>query len=319
MFFRRQAFTTNTAGTGLWTLTSGASKCLHENAVHETASLCTVGDVQRSSGSESLELCVAVLVRRHVPRQVVALAEVLAAHGAPELLLALLAHRVRAGVAPVLRAHVVNEIGSHAEAEIAFGAHVLRRGRGETGRERRGRQLHLRRLRRGGRRRRRRYRRGHARRVGSRQAVIERRIEGRERRRILAHRRFARAERAEILARVVQLLLVIERRPDVILDEIIRAIWATRRSRRGLGLREQALLLGHRRRGHRGIAEQRRHGQSLRVLLQQLERQCRRYRGERERVVIRRRHHAQIDRAAQAARRRRRVRALAHFLEGASR
>lgn len=70
-----------------------------------------------------------VLVRSHVAGQMVALAEALVAHRTLELLLALAPIRVAGEFALVMRPHVVHQIAGHAKADVAFGAHVLRRQR----------------------------------------------------------------------------------------------------------------------------------------------------------------------------------------------
>lgn len=79
-----------------------------------------------------------VLVGGHVARQVVALPETLAAHRAFQLLLPLASQGV-GGLLLVVRAHVVHQIGGHPEAQIALGAHVLRRQAegGQRGRQQR--------------------------------------------------------------------------------------------------------------------------------------------------------------------------------------
>ena len=53
-------------------------------------------------------------MRCHVARQVVAFAKTLAADGAAQFFLSFLAHGI-GRVAAVLRAHVVDEVGRHAE------------------------------------------------------------------------------------------------------------------------------------------------------------------------------------------------------------
>lgn len=76
-----------------------------------------------------------VLVRRHVTRQMVALAEALLAHRALELLLALAPIGVGRKLALVMGAHVIDQVAGHAEADVALGAHVLR-GQRERGGQR---------------------------------------------------------------------------------------------------------------------------------------------------------------------------------------
>lgn len=92
-----------------------------------------------------------VLMGCHVPRQVVPFPEALVAHRTPELVhvpsflgvrtadargrpstadaadAATGATTTAAVTALVVRSHVVHQIGSHAEAHVALGAHVLRR------------------------------------------------------------------------------------------------------------------------------------------------------------------------------------------------
>lgn len=92
-----------------------------------------------------------VLMGGHVPRQVVPFPEALVAHRTPELVhvpsllgvrtadargrpsansatdAATGATAAAAVAALVVRSHVVHQIGSHAEAHVALGAHVLRR------------------------------------------------------------------------------------------------------------------------------------------------------------------------------------------------
>jgi len=63
-------------------------------------------------------------VRGHVPREVVPLAERLSADLASQLVVLASLHRVE--LALVMRSHVVDEVGRHAEAGVALGAPVLR-------------------------------------------------------------------------------------------------------------------------------------------------------------------------------------------------
>lgn len=77
-----------------------------------------------------------LVVRGHVSGQVVPLPEGLVADGALELLLASpLDHRLHGKLLLVVRAHVVDEVGGHAEGGVALGAPVLCRQaqRGEGG------------------------------------------------------------------------------------------------------------------------------------------------------------------------------------------
>lgn len=66
---------------------------------------------------------VTVLVGAHVTRQVMPLAEALAADVAFEPLVATLL--VGVGLPLVLRAHVVDQVRGHAEGDVALGTHVL--------------------------------------------------------------------------------------------------------------------------------------------------------------------------------------------------
>lgn len=75
-----------------------------------------------------LLLVLFVLVGGHVPGEVVAFAEALPADGTLELVL-VAAPLVRVGggvLVLVLRPHVVDQVGGHAEVHVALGAHVLR-------------------------------------------------------------------------------------------------------------------------------------------------------------------------------------------------
>jgi hypothetical protein len=83
---------------------------------------------------KSLSFKFAIFVRGHVSRQVMSFTEIFSTDGTSQFLLSLLADGIGIGVATVLRPHVVDEIGRHAETEIALGANVLRWRRCQTGR-----------------------------------------------------------------------------------------------------------------------------------------------------------------------------------------
>lgn len=86
----------------------------------------TLGCRCRSCWSNWRLVALLVLVRRHVTRQVMSLAEALVANRTLQLLLALPTVGVAAGeLALMMGPHVINQIAGHAEADVALGANIL--------------------------------------------------------------------------------------------------------------------------------------------------------------------------------------------------